>query len=310
MKQILVTGVTGFVGPHLVAALIEAGYEVIGTGREAAPDEGITSSLKQYIQCELTDAQAVQALPLEQVSGVINLAGLAAVGPSFDNPGLYMDVNTGVLKNLVTTVRAKKADPRIIAVSSGAVYRAGQPMPLSEESAVDPDSSPYAKSKLAMEELASEYLQQGLDVTVVRPFNHIGPGQLDGFLLPDLYKKVTEAHDRDEQLLVGNLTTKRDYTDVRDVARAYVSLLLPETLIQNTFNVSSGRSVSGEEILALLLEVLGYGEMSVKVDQNLFRPSDAPDLYGDASRLMEQTGWQPTIPLRQTITDYVRSKNN
>ena len=308
MQQVIVTGVNGFVGHHLTDALIKAGYEVVGVGREAAVDSNLAQKLHSYIQCELTDAAAVKELPLEQVSGVINLAGLAAVGPSFDNPQLYMDVNTGVLRTLAEAAIYKNVNPRIIAVSSGAIYKSGQVMPLTEDSEVDPDSSPYAKSKLAMEDLSKEYRRQDLDVIVVRPFNHIGPGQLDGFLLPDLYRKVTSAYNRGSSLLVGNLTTKRDYTDVRDVATAYVKLLTTESLSADIFNVSSGRSVSGEEILTALLQTLGYDNLVPEVDEGLFRPSDAPNLFGDSSRLTKQTGWQPTIQLQQTISDYVQSK--
>jgi GDP-4-dehydro-6-deoxy-D-mannose reductase len=222
MEKVIVTGVGGFVGHHLTESLVGAGYGVIGVSREAAPDEELQTQLSQYIQCDLSDYASVKKLPLTHAKAVINLAGLAAVGPSFDNPDLYMNVNTAVLDTICrASIEQKASSLRIVAISSGAVYSSRQPLPLKEGSALDPDSSPYAKSKIAMESLALQYRHQGVDCVVARPFNHIGPGQTEGFLLPDLYKKIKSAQVNGGELLVGNLTTKRDYTDVRDVARVY-----------------------------------------------------------------------------------------
>jgi GDP-4-dehydro-6-deoxy-D-mannose reductase len=159
-----------------------------------------------------------------------------------------------------------------------------------------------------MEELSLKYRAEGLDCVVARPFNHIGPGQMEGFLLPDLYKKVTESQASGEPLLVGNLTTKRDYTDVRDVVKAYVKLIESQDLNHGIYNVCTGRSVSGEEILAKLLAELKLTDVHPKVDESLFRPSDTPELYGDNTRLKINTGWEPQIPLEQTIKDFVASK--
>lgn len=158
-----------------------------------------------------------------------------------------------------------------------------------------------------MEELSLKYRADGLDCIVARPFNHIGPGQLEGFILPDLYKKLTELEEG-QPLLVGNLMTRRDYTDVRDVVKAYVSLINATELNHGIYNVCTGRSLSGEEILATLLKTLKRDTVEVKVDEGLFRPSDAPELFGDSSRLSADTGWSPQISVEQTIQDFVTSK--
>ena len=157
-----------------------------------------------------------------------------------------------------------------------------------------------------MEELSLKYREEGLDCVVARPFNHIGPGQLPGFILPDLYQKASEAKaNNSSSINVGNLTTRRDYTDVRDVAKAYVRLATAETLNHGIYNVCSGRSVSGEEILTMLLEEMNAKDISPQVDDSLFRPSDAQELFGDSSRLMQDTGWSPSINISRTIADFV-----
>ncbi len=309
MEKVIVTGINGFVGQHLAAELRRQNYEVVGVGTDDTLVPELADLVEEYYQCDLTDVEQVRKLPLAGTKGLINLAGLAAVGPSFDNPDLYMRVNTGVLDTICQVAIEQSAkDINILAISSGAVYDAKQPMPLSEDSKIDKDSSPYAASKIAMEELAQKYRAQGLNCFVARPFNHIGPGQLQGFLLPDLYEKVMGFVNTGEPLLVGNLTTKRDYTDVRDVARAYVSLVTGDAPKEAIYNVCSGRSLSGEEILAALLKEVGQQDLRAQVDEKLFRPSDAPDLYGDNSRISLEMSWKPEIAIEQTIADFVTWK--
>ena len=309
MGKVLVTGVNGFVGGHLVNELLAQGFEVVGVGREEQLGPELAAKVNAYYACDLADYESVNKLPLTDVEAVINLAGLAAVGPSFGNPELYMRINTAVLDTVCkAAVEQGAKNIRILSISSGAIYSPNQPMPLTEQSTTAPESSPYAASKIAMEELSLKYRDEGLNCVVARPFNHIGPGQMEGFLLPDLYKKVTESQKTSEPLLVGNLTTKRDYTDVRDVAKAYVKLISSQELNHGIYNVCTGRSVSGEELLAKLLAELKLTEVQPQVDESLFRPSDSPELYGDNTRLKNDTGWEPQIPIEQTIKDFVASK--
>ncbi len=308
MEKVVVTGVNGFVGGHLVDELLAQGYSVVGVGREEKSSPELAEKLEGYWGCDLADYEGVRSLPFGQVKAVINLAGLAAVGPSFDHPERYMRINTAVLDTVCKAVLEQNAHGvRIISISSGAVYSSEQEMPLTEDSKLAPESSPYAASKIAMEELSLKYRERGLDCVVARPFNHIGPGQREGFLLPDLYEKVIKAESNGKPMLVGNLTTKRDYTDVRDVARAYASLVEMDKLNHIVYNVCSGHSVSGEEILAKLLSVLDI-DLVPTVDSRLFRPTDTPVLYGDNAHLKADVGWSPNIPLEQTIRDFVVSK--
>lgn len=312
MVKILVTGVNGFVGHHVVRELKTQGFTVIGVGREPGPSPALNNILEQHIVCDLTVRADVQKLPLAEVEGIINLAGLAAIGQSFDSPDKYMQVNTSVLSVMCEEVIAKRLGKniRIIAVSTGAVYDVNQPMPLTETSRVDSKSSPYAASKLAMEKIAEEYRGKGLDCIVARPLNHIGPGQTGGFLLPDVYAKLVTAIASHQSLRVGNLTTKRDYTDVRDVAKAYVALVTADTLPHVTYNICSGVARSGEQVLDALMLTLEYPQIETTVDDRLFRPSDAPELYGNNARINAETGWEPAIPFEQTIQDFVTWKKS
>lgn len=309
MRSILITGINGFVGKHLVRELVERGIEVVGAGREATVHPEIAELLADYFVCELTDATSVKKLPLGDIDAVISLAGLANVGASFDQPDLYNKVNVAVLAVLGAEILAQGLSTRVIAISTGAVYDAGQPTPLTEASKVITTGSPYALSKIAMERSAVEMRSRGLNCAVVRPFNHIGPGQEGGFLVPDLFSKIQTARKSDGIVLVGDLTTKRDYTDVRDVVRAYADLALAGLIDETIYNVCSGRSVAGETILELMLKsAKATGEVTVQKYPALMRPSDPKDLFGSNELLRKTTGWQPTIPLEQTIQDFVDSK--
>ena len=306
---ILITGINGFVGKHLAREAVAQGHSVIGVGVNGGLDESLAGIVSRYELCDLTDALAVAKLNLEGVQAIINLAGLAKVGSSFGQAELYKRVNVDVLAVLGRRLLAEKSKVRLIAISSSMVYDSAQPMPLSEASRTSGAGSPYADSKLLMEAAAAELKSQGLDCVVMRPFNHIGPGQESGFLVPDLYQQIEGVIKRSQPLLVVNLSSKRDYTDVRDVAKAYLSIAAKPTLAHNVYNVCSGHSVSGTEILANLLAQMGLKEtIKPQVDQAKMRPSDVAELYGSAERLRAETGWQPTIPIAQSLKDFILEK--
>jgi GDP-4-dehydro-6-deoxy-D-mannose reductase len=190
-------------------------------------------------------------------------------------------------------------------VSSGAVYESSQPMPITEASKVT-HGSPYAISKLLGEMLGDYYQKRGIDSIVTRPFNHTGPGQGKGFLLPDMTRQLSELGESGV-LKVGNITTRRDYTDVRDVVKAYAALATAPEVKNRLYNVCSGKSRSGEEIIDLIAKTL-YGEnakANTEVDQSRIRPNDPPEIFGSTEQLKADTGWETTIPFEQTVRDYV-----
>lgn len=302
----MVTGANGFVGRHVVAELASRGCAVIAVSRQNEVDPSIADLVEAYLPRDLANLDEARELPLGDVDAVINLAGLAAVGESFSQREEYLRVNTGVIDTVCTVaVERGLSGLRVIAVSSGAVYAGRQDMPLAEDSAVDPGSSPYAESKLAMEGRAQFYRRAGVDCVVARPFNHIGPGQGPGFLVPDLLRQVEQVVTAGGPILVGNLSTRRDYTDVRDVAAAYAALASAPALDHHLYNVCTGRSLAGTEILATMLAQLGLSELTVESDRARFRPSDQPDIYGNNARLAGAVAWCPTIPVGSSIRDFL-----
>lgn len=308
LKRILVTGVNGFVGHHLAQKLHEQGHTVIGVGQDPSPTEKNKPFLQNYIECDLTSAESVKSLDLGQIDGVINLAGLANVGMSFDKPAEFIAANTTMVINLLQHAMANKSQARFIIISSGAVYEGEQPMPITEDGGVITHNSPYAISKLATEYLGDYYRSRGVHCLVARPFNHIGPGQGPGFLLPDLASQIQKFKNGEvDEIVVGDLTTKRDYTDVRDVVQAYITLVTGDDEPQQAlYNVCSGTSRSGEEILQRLIEAFNFdAQPKVRVDEKRLRPNDPKDIRGSSDRLRQEFNWQPTISLDETIRDFV-----
>ena len=301
-KSILITGVNGFVGKHLARAAHSAGHNVIGTGMDDQPNPEISDYLETYIpKCDLTNVENVRAIPLENLDTVINLAGLAQVGASFGKEDEYTHINVRVHTVLAEALLAIHSTARIVTVSTGAVYDSHQSMPLNEESALITEGSPYAMSKISMEQAMNEFIEKGLDVVIARPFNHIGPGQLPGFLVPDMAAQLRD----DNTVTVGNLKTSRDYTDVRDVVQAYLLLATKDSLKHRVYNVCSGKDVMGEEILAELCRAFNKASVETQVNPKFIRPNDPLKIVGSHDKLTNDTGWQPTIPLATTLTDFV-----
>lgn len=290
----LVTGVTGFVGQILAAQLREHGARVSGVATQATPVEGVDvheHDLRRH------------PLDIDGVDDVVHLAGLAAVGPSFDDPQLYISSNSAMMTNIGEPILNSSQDCRVLVVSSGAVYGAGDGAPLAEETSLS-FGSPYAVSKALVENQAAYYRARGLSMTVARPFNHIGPGQREGFIVPDLAQKLCDL-EPGEVLRAGSLDAQRDYTDVREVAAAYVRLLECETPRHAVYNVASGVSRSGWDVLDQLVEVMGIPRPEVEVTEA--RALDPSVVTGDATRLREETSWEPEIAFETSISDFVAS---
>ena len=304
-NKIIITGINGFVGYHLTNYLNGLGVEVVGVGREKQVSSTISNIVSEYHQADLIDIWP----EINNIDAVIHLAGLAAVGPSFDNPQKYINANTAMLTNLCEYYIKQNNKPRIIAVSSGAVYDSTQKMPI-PESGIISFSSPYTISKVCNENQVAYYNRRGLDCIIARPLNHIGPGQLDGFLVPDLYNQIKSLNIDQKIIKTGNINTKRDYTDVRDIARAYASLAMAEKLNHRIYNICSGRSLSGIDIFNELKNCLGIDDINYEIDPAKIRPTDALDIYGDYSRINTDLGWEPSIDINQTISDFISYRHN
>src|ERR1700722_8205862 len=282
----LITGGKGFVGQWLAAHLKDCGDEVVVVDVETDVADG--GALRKVV----TDAAA---------EAIYHLAALTHVGESWDNPSEVLRVNVIGTAELLAAARSLARAPTVLVVSSAEVYGVVTPeqLPLGETSPAAP-ATPYAASKLAAEAVALQawrgYRQP---VIVVRPFNHIGPGQSPNFAVPALAKRIVEARKAgNRSLRVGTLTTRRDFTDVRDVVVAY-RLLIAHGVPGTIYNVCSGRDVAISEVVDELL-ALARAELELVIDPALVRPVDVPVLRGDAGLLHATTGWSPSIPLATT----------
>jgi len=303
-EKIVISGINGFVGHHLAHELYDMGLSVTGIGREPKINKDISNIVSEYYQANL-----VEKWPnITQAKAIIHLAGLAAVGPSFDDPQLYINTNSAMVTNLCEYYLKQDKKPRIVLISSGAIYNSNQQLPITEGGEIG-FASPYTVSKVLNENQALYYRNRGLDCVVARPFNHIGPGQNQGFILPDLYGRLASLTEGENKIITGNIETKRDYTDVRDIVRAYGKIALTQTLKYNIYNICSGVSASGSEIFNNLKNIMGLNDVNYEVDPSLIRPTDVENIIGDSSRLREDLGWEPQIDIHQTIQDFVDSKS-
>ncbi len=289
----LITGGKGFVGHWLAAHLKDQGDDV------AVID----------IETDVADGAAVRRVMADVApEAIYHLAAMTHVGESWENPSQVLRVNVLGTAEILAAARSLPRSPRVLVVSSAEVYGVVGPeqLPLGEDTPTAP-ASPYAASKLASEAVALQaWRGYGQPVVVVRPFNHIGPGQSPNFFVPALAKRIVEAGRSGARTLrVGTLTTRRDFTDVRDVVAAY-RLLVVDGAPGDVYNVCSGRDVAMSEVAAQLLELAG-ADLSLETDPELVRPVDVPVLRGDAGRLRAVTGWRPDIPLATTLADVLAS---
>ncbi|GAY16507.1 GDP-6-deoxy-D-mannose reductase [Mycobacterium sp. shizuoka-1] len=284
----------------MVSRLCADGYRVVGISERPEPPPTIADILDDYCAADLTAGWPVTG----PVGGIIHLAGLAAVGPSFDHPQDYLATNSAMVTHLFEWALAEQWNGRALIVSSGAVYGGElDGHSFTEESPVVA-TSPYVVSKLLVELQTEYYRRRGIDAVMVRPFNHIGPGQRPGFIVPDLAARLAEWQPG-SALPVGNLDSARDYTDVRDIAVAYRMLLELPAPQHSTYNVCSGTSRSGWEILAAVCAALG--KPVPPTTGTTQRSIDPSVIVGNAERLSEETGWTATVDLQKSIHDFVTS---
>jgi GDP-4-dehydro-6-deoxy-D-mannose reductase len=303
----LITGISGFVGSHLAKYLLDtSGWEVAGT--VFGPYDNI-ADLRDQLElypAELSRLEVVTFI-LEQARPdvIFHLAAQPLVSASQRDPWNTLETNIRIQLNVLEGVARVKRDCRVLVVGSAEEYGliVPQDLPISEDTPLRPLSA-YAVSKVAQDLLGLQYyLTHKLHVVRVRPFNHIGPRQRLGFVAPDFASQIAAAEVglRPPVIEVGSLETRRDFSDVRDVVRAYV-LLITSGEPGQVYNVGSGESHSIQEVLDTLLR-MSQVAFTIKQDPQRLRPSDVPEAFCDITRLRERTDWQARIPFEQSLQD-------
>ncbi|WP_436792957.1 GDP-mannose 4,6-dehydratase [Actinospongicola halichondriae] len=285
----LVTGSLGFAGTHLCAHLREQGDVVIGVDRDDA---------------DLTDPSAAERLlSSHQPEVVYHLAGAADVGASWRDPVGTWEANATASLYLLEAARTLGVR-RVLLVSSADVYGAVQEedLPLDESSPLRP-TSPYAASKVAAEQVARQaWLGHGLETIRVRAFNHIGPGQRPDFVAPAIATAIAQNElSGSSEIAIGDLSPRRDFTDVRDVVRAY-RLLMAHGSPGDVYCVCSGRAIAIQD-LADTLVAMAEAPMHLRTDPDRLRPVDIPVLRGSNQKLQDTTGWTPAYSIDETLAD-------
>lgn len=305
----LVTGAAGFVGGHLIQWLgAEEGADVVAwyrSGGTAPPADGFgetSASRVTWQAINLLDAPGVhRALADLRPVAVYHCAGAAHVGLSWGNTTRTLEINVRGTHNLLEGLRRANVAARVVIPSSAMVY-APADRALSEDDALVP-KSPYALSKLAQEMEGVRAIGNGLDVTIARAFNHMGPRQDPHFSASGFARRIAdiEAGRWEPEIAVGNLDAQRDLTDVRDTIRAY-RLILERGAPGRPYNVCSGRAITIRELLDRLL-ARARVPVRVRVDPARLRPNDVPLLLGNPARIETELGWHPEIPLDRTLDD-------
>lgn len=279
--RVLVTGASGFVGRHL---------------RQSLGDSFIP------FEADVLDASAVRAaVKGARPYAVVHLAAESSVAASWGDASAAWTVNVVGTVNLLEAVQSEQPKARILFTSTGEVYGRAETLPTPESAPVEP-LSPYAATKAAAEIACGQVARRGVNVVVARAFNHEGPGRDERFAVGSWAAQVARLEEAGGGVLeVGDLSAERDISDVRDVCRAY-TLLLDESVEPGTYNVASGRSVAMRDVLA---QIVSFARCSIEVESRAerIRPAEIPRMLGDATRIRQATGWEPEIPLEQTLVE-------
>ena len=304
----LITGVAGFAGSYLAGDLAAAGWEVAGVERAGASLKNLEdiAGRVRVVECDILRHRELERIVREINPDVIfHLAAVTFVPSAENAPQIAFDVNVKGSLNVLEACRKEAPVARVVLVSSAEVYGRVSPedMPLTEERKTAP-ANIYALTKLLSEQMAIFYERAyGFNIVILRPFNHIGPRQSPSFVTSAFAKQIAEieAGNMEPVMEVGNLEAARDFTDVRDVVRAY-RLAAERGVPAHVYNICSGRSCVIRKILDGLLELSG-AVIEVRQDPKRLRKSEVPVRLGDYSRFKEATGWTPEYDIDSTLQD-------
>ena len=303
----LITGVNGFVGGHLSTLLLNKGFEVFGTDRFG---DSNVSNVKVF-SVDITDVAGMDSL-LKNVRPdfIFHLAAISSVQVCRANPELTRKVNIEGTENLMRACLKNKINPKILIVSSAQVYGIPKHVPIDESHPTNPVNE-YGESKLEQEKVSLRFFKEHkLNVIISRSFNHIGPNQGAGFVCSDFAKQIVEVEKglRKPIIRVGNVDSKRDFTDVRDIVKAYL-LLLEKGVAGEVYNLGSGNGYSIKEILDKLIAQSNIKPEIIE-DKSLFRKSEILTLIADNRKFVKLTGWSQKIDIEMSLRDILHYWRN
>ena len=308
MKKALITGITGFAGSHLAELLLKEGYEVYGTTRPRSKSDNI-DAIKH--QLKLHDADIMDSHSLYSVfvdvkpDYIFHLAAQSFVQTSWASPATTMEMNVVGSVHLFEAIRRAEIDPVTQIACSSEEYGLVHPneIPIRETNPLRPQS-PYAVSKVAMDYLGYQYFQSyQMKIIRTRGFNHTGPRRGEVFVTSNFARQIAEIEKgkKEPVIEVGNLDAKRDWTDVRDMVKAYL-LAVKKGEPGEVYNICSGKAIKVGDMLDMLLK-MSKVKVKIKEDRARLRPSDVAILLGDPSKFQKVTGWKPEIPFSKTMED-------
>lgn len=314
MKKAFITGISGFAGSYLSEHLLEKGFKVLGTylSEESLGMLPNKDKLTLY-KLNLQDSKKTLAIiDDEKPDYLFHLAALTSPKDSFSTPKETFINNISGEINILEAIKNSTLPTKVLVVSSAEVYGLVSPqnLPIDEKTPFFP-INPYAVSKLAQDFLGLQYfLSHKLRIVRVRPFNHVGPRQSPNFVVSAFAKRIAEIEKgKNKVMKVGNLESRRDFTDVRDMVKAY-ALVIEKGQAGEVYNIGSGKSFKISEILEMIIN-LSTVKIKTEEDPELMAPSDNPELICNCSKFENLTGWIPEIPIEKTLQDtldYWRSK--
>ena len=308
----LIIGASGFVGPYLVEEIRRSLFcEVITATSRETDTLGIGEDKTVHLNI-LDRKQILDVLLSEKPDYIFHLAAQSSVALSWKNPKSTVDTNIIGAINLISAIKQSGYSPRVLIVGSGEEYGRVKEtdIPIREKAVLAP-CNVYAVTKVCQNMMASIYARAyGLQLVMTRSFNHIGPGQSPQFVVADFCSQAVKIEKglQEPVFRVGNLSAKRDFTDVRDVVKAYC-MLIQYGKPGETYNVGSGHAVAVQEILDIILSQT-KAEVKVETDPSKLRPVDVPVIEADISKIYKDTGWKPEISPAQTITDIMQYWRN
>jgi GDP-4-dehydro-6-deoxy-D-mannose reductase len=324
MAIVLITGASGFVAKYLISEVLNDDVNNYVIGVDIANPASIPALWRDRVEfrkINLLEDESVKRLVKEtSPEKIFHLASFSSVAKSWESPAFSFNNNLNIFLNILEAVREKKTKTRILSVGSSEEYgdKSFKDIPFTEDSEVKP-TSPYGVARVSQEMLSRVYVfGYGLDIVLTRSFNHIGPFQREQFVIPGFIKQFVESERNSKKEFVlksGNVEVVRDFSDVRDVVKAY-SLLMQKGISGQIYNVCSGKGESLVQIIGIIEKYMNMKAI-LRKDPELFRPMENHVIIGDNSKIKKQCGWDREYTIEQTIADTVdywreklRSENN